>query len=510
MALGTLMTRTISLSSPAVTARVVAKHAPATVVSQAASTPASPGVNDAVGRAGSPAVTGYTAVPLVLTGLFSLYLQVWFLEFGLRVKWLGAIRFEFILGAVLVVVAALWIASRGGSNASRLTKYICAYFVFLLGHLALSEYFDVSWASFVDWIVKFACITLFTFAFVKSPRTLRIFMAMLLLAFFKIGLDAFVGKITGGMVWQSQGIMRLWGEPGSRFGHPNSLSGFAVSMTPFLYYLFPVVQRKWKACLLVLLVFTVNIIVFTGSRTGYLGAIAFAGFLWLRSHKKNRFLVILVLIAVVGVQFVPQQYQGRFMSAFVGEEVEGHSKALRLELARDAWALFVENPQGLGINTFMLARFHKLHKAPYDTHNLYLQILADLGVGGAVVFSLLVFSLLSELHQADRALARDEQQLHALLKETGAKPPSWMPQHLADVRFMRATTSAFLAFVVMRLFLGFFGHDLYEVYWWLAAGASMAIVNMYPVARARTAEIVKHRIVPSPVTRVRFAAPHPA
>lgn len=431
----------------------------------------------------------YPNVPLVLTGLFSLYILVWFLEPGNRIPLLGAIRFEFLLGTVLVGAAAISIAARVESNRSRLTKYICLYFLFLLAHLSVSQYFWESWDAFTNWILKFSCMALFTYAFVRSPRTLRIFVAVLLLAFFKIGQEALWGKVTGSMVWENQGIMRLNGTPG-RFGHPNSLSGFAVSMLPFVYYLFPVVQRKWKLCLLLLAVFAINIIVFTGSRTGYLAVIAVSTFLWLRSTKKGRFVAVLVMIVVAGLPFIPEQYEARFTSAFVGREVEGNSKQERLEIAGDAWDLFLANPQGLGIYAFRSSRRDQLGKRPMDTHNLYLQVLSDLGVFGSVVFLLLVFALWRELRARARVLAQNERALSSALSRAGPEDVRWGYQHLADVRFMRATSSAFLAYVFVRLVLGFFGHDLYEIYWWLASGASIAIVNMEAIAAARTAEVV--------------------
>jgi putative inorganic carbon (hco3(-)) transporter len=447
--------------------------------------------------AAPPVSNPYPSVPLALTGAFSLYIVVWFLEFGKRVEALGALRFEFLLGGGLVVAALIAITARVESNTSRLTKFICLYFAFLLFHLALSRYFWISWDVFVERLLKFSCMALFIYAFVRSPRTLRIFVFVLMLVFFKLGSEAFLGKVTGSMVWENQGIMRLNGQLGSRFGHPNSLSGLAVGTLPFIYYLFPVVSRKWRLGLLVLLAFAVNIIIFTGSRTGYLATIALAGFLWMRSGKKGRFLAALVIVAAVGLPYLPDQYEGRFKSAFVGQEIEGRSKAGRLEIAGDAWQLFLENPQGLGIYSFRSARVELLGKADYDTHNLYLQVMVDLGVVGTVVFGLLIVGLWQELRSTDLTLARAEGELRAALARAPARSEEGQ-RHLADICFMRATAAAFLAYVFARLVMGLFGHDLYEIYWWLAAGASIAIVNMQPIAVARTAEIIRRTMAPQP------------
>lgn len=431
----------------------------------------------------------YPAVPILLTAGFSLYILVWFLEFGQRVAIFGALRLEFLLGGVLSAAALVSIALRDEPNRSRLTKFICAYFIFLFLHLGVSQYFSASWEAFVNWILKFSCMALFTYAFVRSPRTLRIFMAMLLLVVLKLGHEAFLGKITGSMVWENQGIMRLYGTPGSRFGHPNSLSGLGVCMLPFLYCMLPVSPRKWRPVLLIAVVFAINIVVFTGSRTGYLATLALAAFLWLRSTRKGRFFAVLLLVAAVGLPAIPPQYESRFMSAFVGEAAEGHSKEARIELASDAWQLFLANPQGLGIYAFRYAREDQFGKEQYDPHNLYLQMLVEIGLPGSLLFALLIGAVWRELRSTEMALAESEQQLRAAVCES-PEADERRRRHLADVRFMRGTASAFLAFIFTRLVLGLFGHDLYEIYWWLACGASIAIVNMKPVADARTAAIL--------------------
>jgi hypothetical protein len=51
---------------------------------------------------------------------------------------------------------------------------------------------------------------------------------------------------------------------------------------------------------------------------------------------------------------------------------------------------------------------------------------------------------------------------------------------------MRAVANATTSFLVIRLALGLFGHDLYEVYWWFCAGLVISLSNMCGVARQRT------------------------
>lgn len=441
----------------------------------------------------------YDTVPFVFTGLFSVYVLTWFLEVGKRIEILGTIRFEFLLGAVLTAIAIPSLLGRSTADRNPLPKYAIAYLAFLTLHLPLSQSFAVSWETYVDRVLKFSCMTLFLWAFVRNPRTLRLFIAAFLLACLKLGQEAFVGKLTGSMVWENQGVMRLNGAPGTLFGHPNSLSGLAVGTLPFIYFLWPCVSRRARLALLVLLVFAVNIIVFTGSRTGYVGTLLLVAFLFLRSPKKLRFLGMLLLVGIVAAPLVPDQYVERFMTTFVGKEREGSSKEHRLEIAGDAWRIFLANPQGVGVYGFAGARERQLGKSPMDTHNLYLQVLADLGIGGAIFFGAFLVALWRQLQRVERELAAEIAAAEGLIPPIRGRSSvsGAAAEHLQDLRFMRAVATAFLAYLAARLFLGLFGHDLYEIYWWLSAGATIALTNLAGVARRRTADLARAATVPA-------------
>ena len=46
---------------------------------------------------------------------------------------------------------------------------------------------------------------------------------------------------------------------------------------------------------------------------------------------------------------------------------------------------------------------------------------------------------------------------------------------IQDGRFLAACARATIAFIYARLFLGLFGMDTYEIYWWFAAGITMSL-----------------------------------
>jgi hypothetical protein len=126
------------------------------------------------------------------------------------------------------------------------------------------------------------------------------------------------------------------------------------------------------------------------------------------------------------------------------------------------------------------------------------------------VFLLLIFGIVRELYVTDKSLANAERRLTQALPAAPVSYQDSVRAHLADVQFMHATSSAFLAFLFVRLILGAFGHDLYEIYWWLAAGVSIALANMQPTAEARTAEILRAISAGDPKPPVRAPGRRPS
>jgi hypothetical protein len=58
---------------------------------------------------------------------------------------------------------------------------------------------------------------------------------------------------------------------------------------------------------------------------------------------------------------------------------------------------------------------------------------------------------------------------------------------VADLRLMKAMLYAVHAYLFVRLIVGIFGMDLYEIYWWFAMGIIIAVHNMSKVAARLTA-----------------------
>lgn len=427
----------------------------------------------------------YPYVANVTILLFCGYVLIWYLQIGYRFPFLGKIRFEFIYAAILTVIA-LFTSGFAGLK-SPLLKYLILFFLCFLIAIPFSCDIDTSWIVFVNRVVKFSFMALFIVIFVKSPGNLKYFIAAFMLACLKMGQEGFIGNITDNLIWQNQGIMRLHGST-PIYEHPNSFSGMALGTLPFIYYLMPISPRWLKAILAIQLAFAVNIILFSGSRTGYIAFLCFVFFVFLKSESKKKFLLYFTVIVIIAFPLIPIDYTQRFHTVFTGHDREGHSIELRREIIRDAWRIFLDHPLGVGISAFPAVREATFGRTQ-DTHNLYLEVATNLGVQGFVIFMLLIAKMLKQLNSLIKS---ESEQIYALESALSEDNKISILTHLRDLKLMQAVSLAVIMFIIIRLALGLFGMDLYEIYWWFSLGLTISLYNMNNVAKERTRFLINN------------------
>jgi O-antigen ligase len=386
-----------------------------------------------------------------LVGLTCVFIFTWYLQLNSRIELLGAIRFEFLLGTFLILCAVVRLLN-DRRPPTPLIKPIIFFFAVIAFYTLFSYDHARSWSMFFERVVKFSMLALFFTAFIRTEWALKMAIGAFLLAMMKLGQEGFVGWLSGSMVWENQGVPRLHGQQGGLYGHPNSFSGMAVGCLPFIYYLFPVVNKLQKVALAALLVCCLVIIVFTGSRTGYVATGLLGFYFWFEKEGtgKLKLLGLALLIAPIAIYFLPPEYIARFESIFTLQEAEGSSSETRIQILKDAVDVFFSHPWGVGVSAFPSVRMEMFGRQQ-DTHNLYLELLTNMSVLGVVAFGYFIATLISTNRRLQKNLDDGNNQL------------------------LSALSQAVIAFVFARLFLGFFGMDTYEIYWWFAAGITMSL-----------------------------------
>ena len=424
-----------------------------------------------------PEVAAYDRMHWFVLASFGLYIVVWFLQVGDRIKPLGAIRIELLLAAFLCILA-LNTPRQKPEVTTNLYKYIAWYYFAVMIQLPFSYDFDTSWLIFVNRFWKFSFMAFFIVVFVRSPTALKVWIAAFLLCCLKLGEEGLIGTITGSLVWENQGVMRLNG-PTPLYSHPNSFSGMALGTLPFILYLFPLVNKYLKGLLLVLLVFSLNIILHAGSRTTYVGFLIFLFLLLMRSKQKFKFIALGAVVTLVVLPMIPDQYVERFES-IGGQEKAGHSKEKRIVIIQDALVIFAEHPFGVGVAAFPAVRMVRFGRFQ-DTHNLYLELATNLGIQGLIIWIAMITAIYVNNTRIRRRLL---EQLGALQARAppDLDPKSPYAKHIADLKLMHAVMNIVWGYLSIRLCVGIFGHDTYEIYWWVVLGLTIAVHNMSLVA----------------------------
>ena len=433
----------------------------------------------------SKTIIEYPEFKPLLALVFFGYVSAFFLQIGSRIDIFGAIRLEFLLAATLLLLSILY-DPKTKYPPSKLSGLLTAYILLVVIQVPLSVDVSFSWNVFLERFLKFSVMAFFIARFVNSPKMIMVFLAAFLLSCFKMGQEGLLGNITGSLVWQNQGIMRLHGSTGM-YAHPNSFAGMALGTLPFLYYLYPISGKYLKIFFLIMLVFAINIIVFSGSRTGYVGFFAIAAIVFWNSQKKARYGSIALFCVVAGSFYMPDQYVERFESIFTGEEQEGASSDARIQILSDSFEVFIRHPFGVGVSAFPLVR-EEYFGMKQDTHNLYLEIATNLGFQGLIAFGLLYTAFVRRFNSIRHSLGA---QLYSMSKLTsdrfGEGEMKLHAKHEKDLNLFLAMVNAILVYLLLRLVLGLFGHDLYEIYWWIVIGFVFSLNKLNTIAEKRTA-----------------------
>lgn len=239
-------------------------------------------------------------------------------------------------------------------------------------------------------------------------------------------------------------------------GNPNDFALTLNIMLPFAVAFFMLSRNPvGKAVMAGFLGTTVVAILSTYSRTGFL-TLAVVLLLAFVKHVGQgqglKYILPAALIVLTAVNFVPQDYETRLESIVETSKDKVGSSSARLAGIRTALEVIQEHPvTGVGLGMNILALNNKgLYWA--HVHNVYLQIAAEIGIAGLVVFLLLLRRLLKGLRQGQARMKRD-------------------PARQEVVLLTAACEISLLAFAVAA----FFHPVAYHFYFYYLAGFAIAL-----------------------------------
>lgn len=284
-----------------------------------------------------------------------------------------------------IVALAIWVSLilRGNLNVFRRTPVTLAMlglWVWLLVSVLAAQHRDVALEKFTD-ISKVFLIAFLTVVLVTDKKRFKISMAVIGVSLGLLGLKFGLFGVLRGGVHFTRGV-------GGMIGDNNDFA-LALNMSlPFLVFLATSLDSRWvRWAAGVMIPLTVLTILFTQSRGGFLALAAVTLYLVLRSKQRFVAVAVVALVALVGSQFVPESFYERIGS--IVNYQEDSSAMGRL----NAWQASVHMANdypvfGVGLDNFMyLFRYYAPDpEQARVAHNTYLQILAEAGYVGLLLY----------------------------------------------------------------------------------------------------------------------------
>ena len=355
----------------------------------------------------------------------------------------------------LLVAIALWPGKRYKNNS--INWVLLAFFVVIC--LSYFVAYDQAAAGIMVWeYFKLMVLFFVILLTVRDEKDLKNLV---------IGFLAVVAVYVGKSLWEylvhgrhvyRMGFRRLIGID-QTYNDPNTFAATILYSLPFAWALWQSnPSKRLRQSLIFFSIMSMVAIALTGSRSGMVVFIFFLMLLWLKSKRKALGAVGLFILLVIGWFLLPDDIQTRMQTIFDDSinPQAAQSAQGRIEGFRMGWELFTMRPvTGWGAGNSAAAVVGVLHYGTgVQLHNLYGQILAELGIMGLIPFLLMLVLLVRNKNRIAKALDIND----------------------VNSKFLLLITGASINTMWLLLFNGLFGHNLYRYTWiWISAVMVLAV-----------------------------------
>jgi O-antigen ligase len=251
------------------------------------------------------------------------------------------------------------------------------------------------------------------------------------------------------------GIARMIGVDKS-LGDPNSFGASIVYALPFVVPFWMEKPSRWLRIFLVAYVgLSLVCIGLTGSRSSFVGLLLCCLMIVLRSRRRWSLLVAAALLAPMLWFALPSSLQTRFetiVNPGAGPANAQASAMDRIEGLKIGLNLYERNPvTGVGPHAWKPAT-----KRDLESHNLYGELLGEMGTLGALTFLFILAGFAINWQR---------------IRQAYQQHPEWSKDFLFEVNVAIALG------VILLLFEGNFGHNLFRYSWLWYGGFHMIALH---------------------------------
>jgi O-antigen ligase len=200
---------------------------------------------------------------------------------------------------------------------------------------------------------------------------------------------------------------------------PNSLGVKLVAAIPIIVLLMSQGKTRYRLVGFIVLCATVSALLLTGSRGSFAAMVILVLAFLFTSKKGFMLLPVAVVICAVSWSLIPQKLKDRYLTVTevidTNQDEMDESYLSRVYAREAGWAMFKDYPIfGVGAGVFKTASGAEYWPGPgrkrwLKPHNLYIQVLAELGIVGTIAWCVFFYTLVKVTLACKRLFAaRDD------------------------------------------------------------------------------------------------------
>ncbi len=259
-----------------------------------------------------------------------------------------------------------------------------------------------SLALFSDVYVKIILIFTLMMSTISTPRRLSQMTWLIILICGYLSVRGIYDYARGVNLMEGD---RLRGAVGGFMGNPNDLAmNLIVFMAPALIIVFQDHRLFRRVVAAGIVLVMAMAIVLTKSRAGFIGIGAMgAVVVYYAIRERPTVVFALIFSALIATPLMPSAFWDRMASITNPDEDQTGSRQQRIQLFRQGLQVFIENPiTGIGAGQFVNYDGDMMVERWRVTHNVWLQVAAELGIFGFCAFAFLVWRAFTSCFAARR------------------------------------------------------------------------------------------------------------
>ena len=277
------------------------------------------------------------------------------------------------------ILVFLWFAFMGWN-------VVCTFFAF---------YPEMAWPSLIN-VLKIQVVTLVTLMLMKDFERINqlIWVIVASIGFYSVKGGAFT-IVTGGN-------FHVFGPHYSYIYENNTLAVAVLMIIPMMLYLYKFPPKPWvKKIMPMCILLSMASVVGSQSRGAIVAVACVGGFYWLKSSSKLVTMVAFMILAMVGIMFMPEAWYERIAS--ISEFQQDSSAMERIRAWQFSINMASDRLTGGGFDSWSMENYRiysPMAREPFVAHSIYFHVLGDSGWPGMIIFVsilLIVFRQLGKM-----------------------------------------------------------------------------------------------------------------